>query len=190
MKRAFDENQDLLLNSANGEYTTITEKLNTDECARLVGICFAKAADAELALISKNRFCTVDGKTVQNNRGVSGELFALPVTDQELTSILPTGWRDNIQTVTLTGAEIKKLYEEGYRHPDSGVYYPYEMVTPEGVKLEDDKTYKTVICGASEETAAKGRLRDTGILGLDAARDFLSQYESFSKSDLVWRQGK
>lgn len=179
----------MLLNSANGEYTTITEKLNTDECARLVGICFAKAADAELALISKNRFCTVMGKRCRTTEAFR-RAFALPVTDQELTSILPTGWRDNIQTVTLTGAEIKKLYEEGYRHPDSGVYYPYEMVTPEGVKLEDDKTYKTVICGASEETAAKGRLRDTGILGLDAARDFLSQYESFSKSDLVWRQGK
>lgn len=190
VKRSFDENQYLLLNNADGEYTTITEKLNTDECARLVGICFAKAADADLALVSKNRFCTVDGKTVQNNRGVSGELFALPVTDQELTAILPTGWRDNIQTVTLTGAEIKELYEEGCRHPDSGVYYPYEMVTPEGMKLEDDKTYKAAICGVSEETAAKGRLQDTGILGLAAARDFLRQYASFSKSDLVWRQGK
>ncbi len=121
-----------------------------------------------------------------NPNGVSGELFPLPVSDQEITSILPTGWRGNIQTVTLTGARIKELAETGYDCGDCGVFFPYELVKPDSLTIRDDKIYTVAIAGVSEQVAAEGGLTDTGILGLAATREYLSQFSFFSRADICW----
>lgn len=185
--RAFDDNQHLIWDNTTQHYTTVTQKIDTDHCAKLVGICFAEAADADLALISKNKWYKMDEAGDLNLDGVSGALFALPVTDEEIVSILPTGWRQNIQTVTLTGARIKELAETGYdRNGDGEHLFPYELVTPEKFTIEDDKTYTAVIAGVTDEVAEEGNLTDTGILGLDAARKYLSQFEHLSEKDIVW----
>lgn len=183
---AFDDNQHLAQDGSGAAYTTVTEKLETDDCARLVGICFAKAANADLALISKNKWYRETEETDLNSEGVSGALFAMPITDQEITSILPTGWRGNIETITMTGAKLKELAEYGYDREDNGNTFPYELVTPEGMTIEDDKTYTAVICGVTDEVAAEGNLTDTGILGLKAAEDYLSQFETLSAKDIRW----
>lgn len=183
---AFDGNQYLLNDNAAITFTTLTEELDTDACAKLVGIALGKASGADLSLISKNKwYKTENGYGGLDTRGVSGSLFAMPITDQEITSILPTGWGRNIETVTLTGARIKELVESGYEKNEE-MSFPYELVTPEGLTLEDDNTYTAVICGVTDEVAEEGRLTDTGILGLDAMTDYLSQFETLSKSDLTW----
>lgn len=184
--RAFDDNQYLLRNDSDTFYTTVTQKLTTDDCARLVGVCFGKAAGADLALISKNEYHVVDGVIRMNAEGVSGELFALPVSDQEITSILPTGWRGNIQTVTLTGARIKELAKTGYNRGGCGVYFPYELVMPDGLTLRDEQTYTVAIAGVTDQVAAEGDLTDTGILGLTAAQAYFRQFKTFSKADIRW----
>ena len=184
--RAIDDNQHLLWNNTSAACTTLTEKLTTDDCARLVGVSFGKAAGADLALISKNAYFVVDGVSHMNPKGVSGELFPLPVSDEELTSILPTGWRGNIQTVTLTGARIKELAEKGYDCGDCGVFFPYELVKPDSLTIRDEDTYTVVIAGVTEQVAREGGLTDTGILGLTAARDYLRQFKTFSRADICW----
>lgn len=184
--RAFDDNQHLLLDNSDSVYTVVTEKLDTDDCARLVGICLARAADADLALISKNRWYKLDGDEDLNLEGVSGALFALPVTDEEIVSILPTGWRQTIQTVTLTGAQIGELIKTGYDRNGDGNTFPYELVKPDSLSLDDGAAYTVVIAGVTDEWAEKGALTDTGILGLDAAREYFGQFETLSKSDLIW----
>ena len=131
-----DENQSLITNKAALIITEVTETLDTDDCAKLIGICFAQATDADAALVSENAYYPESEK--MNAEGVSGTLFALPVTDQEIVSILPTGWNENIQTVTLTGAKIKELAEKGYARDADGMIYPYALVTKEGTELEDD----------------------------------------------------
>lgn len=183
---AFDDNQYLLRNDSDTFYTTVTQKLTTDDCARLVGVCFGKAVGADLALISKNEYHVVDGVIRMNAEGVSGELFALPVSDQEITSILPTGWRGNIQTVTLTGARIKELAETGYDRGGCGVYFPYELVMPDSLTLRDEQTYTVAIAGVTDQVAAEGDLTDTGILGLTAAQAYFRQFKTFSKADIRW----
>lgn len=183
---AIDDSQQLLRDSASAACTTLTEKLTTDDCARLVGVSFCKAVEADLALISKNAYFVVDGVSHMNPKGVSGELFPLPVSDQELTSILPTGWRGNIQTVTLTGARVKELAETGYDCGDCGVFFPYELVKPDSLTLQDEAVYTVVIAGVTDRVAAEGGLTDTGILGLAAARDYLSQFKTFSRNDIFW----
>ena len=41
--------------------------------------------------------------------GVNGKLYAQDITESDICSILPTGWYDTIQTVQLSGREIKQL---------------------------------------------------------------------------------
>lgn len=184
--QSIDDNQHLLQDASPSTYTTVTEELSTDDCARLVGICFAQATDSDLALVSKNKWYPHEDDSDLNLNGVSGQLFALPVTDQEITSILPTGWRGNIETVTLTGKRIKELYEFGYDRNGDGNTFPYELVMPEKMELDDETTYKVAICGVTDEVAEEGNLTDSGILGLKAAEDYFGQYHTFSKKDIVW----
>ena len=185
VEAVIDDSQNLLKDNTSTVYTTVSEKIDTDGCAELVGIAFGKASNADLALISKNKWYADDEEL--NKDGVSGELFALPVTDQELTAIVPTGWRDNIQTVTLSGKRIKELMETGYDKGE-GHIYPYQLVTPENFELEDDAVYTVAICGVTEEVAEEGNIQDTGILGLDAAREYVGQFDTLAQSDLVWEQ--
>ena len=183
---AFDDNQYLLNDDDAITITTATEELDTDACARLIGIGFGKACGADLSLISKNKwYKTENGYGGLNSNGVSGSLFAMPIKDQEIVSILPTGWRGNIETVTLTGARIKELVESGYNRDDFS--FPYELVTPEGMQLDDNTTYTVAICGCTEEVKTEGNLTDTGICGLDAVTEYLSQFKTLSKSDLIWK---
>ena len=182
-----DDNQHLLTDNDVESYTTATETIGMDDCARAVGICFAQATDAQAALVSTNPWVYNLDSYEMNKQGVSGCLYALPVTDQELTSILPTGWRNDIQTVTLTGKRVKELAEQGYDYlGDGSLMFPYVLVTKAGAELDDDTTYTVAICGVSDAVAQEGDLQDSGVLGLDAARQYFSQFETLSAKDIVW----
>ena len=183
-----DENQYRLAEADKEIFTTVTEMIDTEDCARLVGIMLGKAVDADAALISMNAYYGVLDDPDLNRRGVSGSLFPTTVTDQEITSILPTGWAENIQTVTLTGARIRELAQTGYEIEKNGqtVAYPYVLETKDGAALEDEKTYTVVICGVTDAVAEEGSLTDTGVLGLDVAKAYFSQFETFSKKDIAW----
>ena len=182
-----DGNQHLIWDNSDQYYTTVTQKIDTEHCAKLVGICFAEASGADMALISMNKWYRMDDSGDLNLDGVSGALFPLPVTDQEITSILPTGWRQNIQTVTLTGKRVKELAETGYDRSGDGEHlFPYELVTPEGFVIDDDTVYTVAIAGVTDEVAEEGNKTDTGILGLDAARDYFSQFDHLSEKDIIW----
>lgn len=57
---------------------------------------------------------------------------------------------------------------------------------PEGFELDDDTVYTAVIAGVTDAVAAEGNLTDTGILVLDAARAYFSQFEQLSEKDIIW----
>lgn len=182
-----DANQHLFSDNSELVYTTVTEKIEVEDCARLVGTCFAKASGADLALVSTNKWYTTDEDKAMNTRGVACPLYAVPITDEEITAMLPTGWTGTIQTVTLTGARIRELAETGFDKFEDGEHlFPYVLVTPDGMTLEDDTTYTVVICGASKEVQEEGNIQDTGIVGLNAMQDYLSQFETLSAKDIVW----
>lgn len=131
-----------------------------------------EAAGCDLALVSENQwYKTEGGYGGLDIDGVSGSIFPMPIKDQEIVAILPTGWRGNIETVTLTGARIKELMETGYIR--EGLSFPYQVVTPEGMTLEDDAAYTVAICGVTDEVAAEGNLTDTGVVV------FLNFYNSY-----------
>ena len=184
--RCFDENQYRVTENKPMSYTTATETIGTEDCARAVGIAFAQATGSEAALISLNEWTYDTEVYTMNDTGVSGCLFPLPIGDQEITSILPTGWNENIETVTLTGKRIKELAEAGYNFKDEGHLYPYVLVTRDGAELDDNTIYTIPICGVTEKVGAEGNLKDTGILGLDAAKTYFSQFETLSAKDIKW----
>ena len=45
-----------------------------------------------------------------------------------------------------------------------------------------------MICGVSNEAAQGGNITDTGILGLTAAGEYLSQFETLLKKDIRWEK--
>ena len=184
--QAFDENQKLITEDIKPTYTTAAETISMDDCARAIGIAFAQATDSEAALVSTNPWVYDPDSLNMNEEGVSGCLFALPVGDEEIVSILPTGWKRNIETVTLTGARIKELVQTGYDKNGNGKTFPYVLVTKGGEELDDNTTYTIPICGVTEDVQQEGNLTDTGILGLDAARTYFSQFETLSANDIKW----
>ena len=184
--QTFDENQHLIVDNSVAAYTKVTEKLDTSACAKAIGICFAKASGADLALISNNKWYKLTKAKDLNFEGVSGALYPLPVTDQEITSILPTGWTGNIETVTLSGKRILQLAETGYDRNGDGKTFPYELVMPEKLELDEKGIYTVAICGVTEEVAEEGKLTDTGILGLTAAQEYFRQFDALALEDIVW----
>ena len=184
--KCFDENQSLIVNNEVEHYTTVTENISTEDCAKAVGIAFAQATGSEAALISINIWQFDLDAFNMNNKGVNGCLFPVPVGDEEIVSILPTGWNKNIETVTMTGKRIKELAELGYDYNEDGHIFPYVLITKGGVELDDDTTYTIPICGVTDAVSEEGNLQDTGILGLDAARNYFSQFETFSAADIKW----
>ena len=185
--QTLDDSQHLLSDNSDNVYTTVTETLSVQDRAELVGIQFAKASGADVALVSSNKWYQTDEDIAMNARGVQCQLYAMPITDQELTAMLPTGWTGTIQTVTLTGARIKELAETGYdKYDDESRLFPYTLITPDGFTLEDEKTYTVAICGASNAVQEEGNIQDTGIVGLTVMQKYLSRFETFSPADITW----
>lgn len=182
--RCIDDNQHLVTQDNAKVYTTVTETVQTEDCARLVGIAFGEAVDADAALVSINAYYGMMDDLNLNREG--GALFQMEIGDMEITSILPTGWSANIQTVMLTGARIKEPAQNGYEMEADGVAYPYVLETKGGMTLADDKAYTVVICGATDAVKEEGHLTDTGVMGLDAARTYFSRFDTFRAKDIMW----
>lgn len=183
--KILDASQNDIVNDITETYTTVTEHIGQEDCARLVGKAFAQATGSDLALVSLGKWIPGHIST-QNTHGVSGSLYPREITEQQLCAITPTGWKDTIKTVTLTGARINELVRQGFDLYGDGKTYPYILVTKKGFSLEPDKTYKLAICGATGAVKAEGNILDSGIAGLESVEEMMSAYESFSAKDIIW----
>ena len=181
--RQMDEDQDSVVNNTPDTITTVTEELSQEDCAMLVGRCFAQATGSDLALVSLSTWIP-GNPTDQNHHGVAAKLYAKGITDYDLSVILPTGWNRTIQTVTLTGQQISDLLATGYDAYGNGKGYPYVLVSP--VQPEAGKTYQVAICGVSDRLAAEATVTDSGVVGMDAAKAFFGAYTTISRADTAW----
>lgn len=181
--RQMDEDQDSVVNNTPDTITTVTEELSQEDCAMLVGRCFAQATGSDLALVSLSTWIP-GNPTDQNHHGVAAKLYAKDITDYDLSVILPTGWNRTIQTVSLTGQQISDLLASGYDAYGNGKGYPYVLVSP--VQPETGKTYQVAICGVSDQLAAETTVTDSGVVGMDAAKAFFGAYTTISRADTAW----
>ena len=181
--RQLDEDQDSVVNNTPELITTVTEELSQQDCAMLVGRCFAQATGSDLALVSLSTWIP-GNPSDQNHHGVAAKLYAKGITDYDLAVILPTGWNRTIQTVPLTGQQISDLLSTGYDAYGNGKGYPYVLVSP--VQPEAGKTYQVAICGVSDQLAAEATVTDSGVVGMDAAKAFFGAYTTISRADTAW----
>ena len=121
----------------------------------------------------------------QNNDCVSGKLYAKGISQEDICTILPTGWFGTIKTVELTGKQIKELYQEGYDAAGTGKNYPYVLVCP--IELEDEKTYQAAVSGISEKLKSEAKVTDSGVVGMDAAKAFFGTFKTLSEADAEWK---
>ena len=171
--RMLDEEQKYLLTQGPTIYATVTEELNTVQAAQLSGQMFLAATDADAALISYNIYRSEVKATQENSYGANGYIFEGDLTDEYITAFLPTGWYDTLKTSSLTGAQIKQMAKDGCDLYTNGYPFPYVLLTRDGQPLDDDATYTVVICGYSRALSAELNLQDTGVVGLDAAKEYL-----------------
>lgn len=54
------------------------------------------------------------------------------------------------------------------------------------MELDDQTIYTVAICGTTESLREEGNIQDTGILGIQAVEDYLSQFETLTEEDIVW----
>ena len=172
-----DMDQDSVVNNKPEVITTTTETISQESCAKLIGKSFMEATKSDAALISLGEWIHGNGID-QNQAGVNGKLYAQDITEADICTILPTSWYGTIQTAELTGKDIKKLCEDGYNAAGTGNTYPYVLVNDK--ELEDGKTYQVAICGADENIT----LNDSGIVGMDAAKDYFSKFKTLSEADV------
>ena len=182
--KQLEDDQESVVNNKPEVITTTTEVISQENCAKLVGRCFAEATDSDLALVSLGTWISGNGLN-QNNDCVSMKMYAGDITVDDLSAMIPTGWTRTIQTVSLTGKQIKDLHKEGYDAVGTGNNYPYVLVSP--VELEDEKTYQVAISGISEKLASETEVTDSGIVGLDAAKEFFGQFKTLSEADAEWK---
>ena len=182
--KQLEDDQESVVNNKPEVITTTAEVISQENCAKLVGRCFAEATGSDLALVSLGMWISGNGLN-QNNDCVSMKMYAGDITVDDLSAMIPTGWTRTIQTVRLTGKQIQDLYKEGYDAVGTGNNYPYVLVSP--MELEDDKTYQVAISGISEKLASETGVTDSGIVGLDAAKEFFGQFKTLSEADVEWK---
>lgn len=62
--------------------------------------------------------------------------------------------------------------------------FPYVLTINGDTVLDDTQEYTAVICGYTDDIKGKGNMQDTGIIGMDAMRSYLTELGSVSKSDI------
>ncbi len=165
-------------------YATVTEELDTVQAAQLSGQMFLDATGADAALISYNVYSPDVPALMENSYGANGRILKGGMTDEYITVFLPTGWSDKLMTADFSGSTIKQMAAEGCDTRGTGFKYPYVFLTADGAPLEDDKTYTVVLCGYNKAEKESLGLKDTGIVGLDAAREYLLKVGEVSSKTL------
>ena len=183
---AFDTMQDAVVNNTPEVYATVEEEMSYEDVARLIGISFGKAADVDISLISLNKYIE-SGPDNQNTVGISRKLFkGQIVSEQTISSFVPTGWYGTIQVMTASGKRIKELAQIGFERFHLDETYPYVLVTKDGFEIDDDTIYKIVVSAATTEVGEECGIEDTGIIGLKAVEEYLSNYDTISGNNLKW----
>ena len=179
-----DETKRSIQTSGTTYYATVTEELDTVQAAQLSGQMFMEATGADAALISYNVYSPDVPALMGNSFGANGRILKGRMSEENITIFLPTGWYDTLRTAELDGSRIKKLATEGCDTRGTGFYFPYVLLTADGKMPEDDKIYKVVLCGLSKSEEETMNITDTGIVGLDAAKEYLLNAGEISSETL------
>ena len=179
-----DDNQHLLTEEMES-FTVAEETISIENCAKIIGISFAEATDADFSIVSMGGMCMETGAT--NGDGVNGKLFAKKITEPDICSITPTGWNGTVKTITLTGKRAKELASTGFNRKNRGYFFEYLTIKKDSLEIGDDTTYKIAIVGYTTETGEEGNVQDSSINGLKAIETYLKKFPSINNKNIDWR---
>ena len=179
-----DATQQNLLANGPAAYGEVTEMLSTAQAAQLVGQLYLAKTNADAALISYNVWKEGVNALDENINGVNGRLLPGPLTESDLTIFLPTGWYGTIPTVTLTGAQLREAAAAGYDQNENDDPYPYLLLTRNGSAPEDGRSYTVAYAGLDDALEAASGTSDTGVVGLDAAKEYFHALGTISSAAL------
>ena len=169
---------------ANGTiyYGTVTEELTNPQIAQLCGQIFMEAAGTDAALVSYNVYYADVPANQENSYGANGPMLPGPLSEEDITTFLPTGWYDTIKFISKPGSFIKQLAAEGCDMRGNDHPYPYVFLTRDGQPLDDSTEYTCVLCGYGKTQIDEAEQQDSGIVGLDAAKEYFQSVGEVSSA--------
>ena len=174
--------QQQMLTHGTTYYGTVIEELTNPQIAQLCGQIFMEAAGTDAALISYNVYYADVPANQENSYGANGPMLPGPLSEEDITTFLPTGWYDTIKVISKPGSFLKQLAAEGCDMRGNGHPYPYVFLTRDGQPLDDDTEYTCVLCGYGKTQIDEADQQDSGIVGLDAAKEYFQSVGEVSSA--------
>lgn len=163
-------------------YGKVAEELDERQLSILCGQTFAQAVGADGALVSRNVYYSDVDSRYGNAYGVNGRLLKGLLSEEDLTTFLPTGWYGNIKTAELTEEQIIEYVNGGVDVRDNGKPYPYVFVWTGNKPFGDKQTYNVVLCGYEADWELQ--LVDSGVLGLEAVKQRFAALGQISSASI------
>ena len=189
----FDQIRDNYLENGYAYVAISKDDLNTEDIARLTGIVQIKATGADVAITSLPGFFGFeklidrDGyATMQNTKGVSGQLFANQrIGTEEINMIRQSG--KQLCTVTMTGKEIAELAANGLKLFDSqSENFQYVLTVKDDAELDDAASYLVVFADGEIADLPEGSFNTLDITPFQVLSDYLAELGTFGKEDIHW----
>lgn len=177
----FDEtNEALRKGSSEDVYATIQEELTLEETARLIAIAEGMAVDADCAMISLNQY---HGDNKSNNQGLGWKFYQGEVTLDLINIVCPRS--DTISVLEMTGAEIKKMRQEGFDLDGDGNPYEYLLFTKDG-ELSDHTVYKLAVSTGELTEEMQKKAKETKHSPKEAIGQYLRRLKTVNLEKICW----
>lgn len=183
-----DQQQADYLNHALEPVAEAAEDFTREETAQLQAEAFRQAAGTDIGMITLGDYH--DG--YENYSGVCGRLFRGDISQDVVNAMIPAYLPDTVWTLTLSGAEIKSMMEEGliieegvegFTYVPSGITVTKnkdgsvkKIIMADGSGLDESAGYTVAIDdgGFTEEIGKKGAAQDTGLVVADIVGAYMS----------------
>lgn len=170
---------------ASSTYGYVEETLSEDLVAQLVGRAYCDGTGADCFLLPQRLYYP---GTPQINEGVN-ILYDGPLTESDISYVLPSSYYGRLLTIEMTGAELAELQQRGFNKHNTGKICPYSIIAKEGFEVEPDETYKVVATRFDEGTTEQfaGRIVDTGVVGMDTMKELCVKLEAINAQNAAWK---
>ena len=156
------------------------ETLDQETTARLVDIAIGEATGADAAMVS---VCSLTDCHTANAAGIMAPLYAGHISESTVTMITPN-YSSAVQTVTMTGKELKEAVAAGL--DVNGETFPYVLVMKGGAEPAEDAAYTVAFISGNVPEAMKEQAVTTEVKGNAAVSAYVQQLGTVSADKLDW----
>lgn len=170
----FDRTAADLRNGVSEEvYAKAARTLTLEETARLVAVAQGRAAGADCALISLNRY---HGDGLCNRYGLGWYIYEGNIDKDVVNMIRPRA--ASICVLELTGAQIRAMRDRGFDLDGNGNPYQYLLFAKDGLELDDSTVYRLAVSADELTEEMRAGAEQTGHSPTDAIIAYLREIET------------